>query len=296
MTGKEKNEIRNVFEHAISGQLFENEFFAISIFKTQALPIRIELSEVTCLLVCITGQYEVKTENNIFVLDTLTFTASSSTKKSSLKLSGKTPDSELLLLTYKGKFEECLQFIDSTLLEEAYSKLSNEIIEGSWLKPVDFDQEATRFFHYSRLIRISYPLMAAYYKVKFKEIWLLAIGSLLFHTQGSINNLPEEAIKQMKKVKHILSTRYSEPLTLKEIAHEVGTNEFSLKKNFKLLFGKTVFQYWTAIKMGMARRWILDSQLNVSEVAEKLGYMHPTHFSAAFKKHFGYLPHTLKRH
>jgi AraC-like DNA-binding protein len=296
MTGKEKNEIERVFQNQPLGDIFKGEKTSISIFKSGSKPTEILLTGVTCLLVCISGQYEVESEGNVWVLDTMTFSLPPACNSISLVLMGKTQESELVLLTYKGDLRECFDYIDSSLCTETLPLLSKEILTNNWYNPVDFDHEAIRFFHYFKQTRIPDLILAAYYKVKFKEIWLLAISSLIFQVKKDKQVLPDDAVEQMNKVKHILSTRYSEPLTLKEIAHEVGTNEFSLKKNFKLLFGKTVFQYWTAIKMGMAHRWILDSQLNISEVAEKLGYMHATHFSAAFKKHFGYLPHTLKRH
>ncbi len=295
MTGKEKNEMKSEFKAISSTSVFIGKHTSISIFKPGSKPAPIQFSGVTCLLVCIAGQYEVECEGIVLLLDTMTFAIPPSGSMS-LTLTGKTKESELVLLTFKGHLRECFDYIDHSLSDESFSLISNRILTDSWDKPVDFDHEAIRFFHYFKQTRIPPQILEAYYKVKFKEIWLLAISSLIFQDKKDKQVLPEDAVDQMNKVKHILSTRYSEPLTLKEIAHEVGTNEFSLKKNFKILFGRTVFQYWTDLKMGMARRWILDSQLNISEVAEKLGYMHATHFSAAFKKHFGYLPNTLKRH
>jgi AraC-like DNA-binding protein len=42
--------------------------------------------------------------------------------------------------------------------------------------------------------------------------------------------------------------------------------------------------------MGIAKTRLLDPKLKISDIAEKLGYKHATHFSAAYKKHFGELP------
>jgi AraC-like DNA-binding protein len=39
---------------------------------------------------------------------------------------------------------------------------------------------------------------------------------------------------------------------------------------------------------------LINKALTVSEISQKLGYKHATHFTSAFKKHFGYLPTKLR--
>lgn len=74
----------------------------------------------------------------------------------------------------------------------------------------------------------------------------------------------------------------------------VGINQTKLKSGFKQLFGTTVFGYLTDIRMEKARLLILSEKKNVGEVADLVGYQHPHHFAAAFKRKFGYSPGKLK--
>lgn len=83
--------------------------------------------------------------------------------------------------------------------------------------------------------------------------------------------------------------------SLIELAHMVGTNEFILKKGFKELFGTTVFSFWNDAKMEHAKKLLIESDLNVSEVAGMIGYKNQRHFSSAFKKKFGMLPSLYKK-
>ncbi|MDR2270190.1 MAG: AraC family transcriptional regulator [Sphingobacterium sp.] len=83
--------------------------------------------------------------------------------------------------------------------------------------------------------------------------------------------------------------------SLIELAHQVGTNEFVLKKGFKSLFGTTVFSFWNDAKMEQAKKLLIESDLNISEVADLIGYKNQRHFSSAFKKKFGMLPSIYKK-
>jgi AraC-like DNA-binding protein len=44
-----------------------------------------------------------------------------------------------------------------------------------------------------------------------------------------------------------------------------------------------------------AHRLLLDEQMYVNEVADLVGYKHPHHFTAAFKRKFGIMPKELKK-
>jgi AraC-like DNA-binding protein len=76
-----------------------------------------------------------------------------------------------------------------------------------------------------------------------------------------------------------------EPLALK-----VGLAATTLKKNFKLIFGQTLFQYYQAKQMECAKEMLQGKAEKIKEVAKSFGYENASKFSAAFKKHFGVLP------
>ncbi|ULT23854.1 helix-turn-helix transcriptional regulator [Sphingobacterium sp. E70] len=83
--------------------------------------------------------------------------------------------------------------------------------------------------------------------------------------------------------------------TLVNLAHLVGTNEFTLKKGFKELFGTTVFGFWNDAKMEHAKKLILDKNMTIGEVSDAIGYKNQRHFSDAFRRKFGFPPSKLKR-
>ncbi|MBK0370810.1 helix-turn-helix transcriptional regulator [Flavobacterium agrisoli] len=102
-------------------------------------------------------------------------------------------------------------------------------------------------------------------------------------------------IEKMNEARKLVIQNLASPCSLIDLAKKVGTNEFKLKKQFKALFGNTVFGYLNEIKMNKANQMLQKGDYNVSEVADKLGYKTPSHFVTAFKRYFGYSPGTVLR-
>lgn len=109
-----------------------------------------------------------------------------------------------------------------------------------------------------------------------------------------LRQLKTEEMNRMLSVKEILINNIDNPFSLRDLAHMVGTNEFNLKRNFKIAFGTTVYGYLNQYKMEMAKNMLLEKDITIAEISTKMGYTYPTHFSSAFKKYFGYLPNKLK--
>ena len=85
------------------------------------------------------------------------------------------------------------------------------------------------------------------------------------------------------------------PPTLSELARQVGTNEFRLKRDFKTLFGEPVHAFLLRRRLDHARTLLLDRDRSVKEIAAEVGYAHVSHFSAAFRRRFGVPPTALRR-
>ncbi|MDQ3290646.1 MAG: AraC family transcriptional regulator [Bacteroidota bacterium] len=100
---------------------------------------------------------------------------------------------------------------------------------------------------------------------------------------------PDEAEK-LYQLKAYLDLNYLTDHTLTQLSRLCLLNEFKLKKGFKLLFGKSVFNYIKELRMEHASLLLRNTATSVDEVAFTLGYEHGHHFSVAFKKHFGVSP------
>ncbi len=91
-----------------------------------------------------------------------------------------------------------------------------------------------------------------------------------------------------------LQKNVEEPPTLPELARVVGLNEYKLKREFKEIFGTTVFGFVAEHRLERAQMLLLEREKSVSEIAYELGYSSPQHFSTAFKKKFGVSPKMMR--
>jgi len=130
-----------------------------------------------------------------------------------------------------------------------------------------------------------------YMEAKIVELLALQLGqSEEPETASYALGLKREEMTKMYQVRELLLSDLTRTFSLKELAHEVGTNENSLKNNFKKVFGNTVFGYLHDYKMERSKKMLVSGKTLISEISESVGYKHATHFTAAFKKYFGFLP------
>lgn len=96
--------------------------------------------------------------------------------------------------------------------------------------------------------------------------------------------------EKIVKAREILLQRIGDPITIKELAKKVATNECYLKKGFKEVFGTTIFDFYQHQRMEHAKYLLYEKGLSVTEVSGLLGYSSISHFSTAFKKQTGLKP------
>ncbi len=100
----------------------------------------------------------------------------------------------------------------------------------------------------------------------------------------------EETMSKIKHAKQLILKDMNNPPSLPEIAKEVGLNIKKLKTEFKEIYGVPVFNFLLNYKMELAKKLLLEQQLNVNEIALQLGYSASSHFIAAFKRKYKTTP------
>ena len=143
------------------------------------------------------------------------------------------------------------------------------------------------------------PLTGALRNILLESKVLELIAYQLHHLQQN-NKVSVPAIAKSEKdafyaLRDYINLSFDQEHSLRSLSKQFGLNEFKLKKGFKDLFGYTVFGYIQLLKMRHAKSLIEDKGLNISQVASRVGYKNPNHFSVAFKKQFGLNPSSVRR-
>ena len=83
-------------------------------------------------------------------------------------------------------------------------------------------------------------------------------------------------------------------LGLEEIERKVKMPIIKLKQLYENLHGRSVYERFKEIKLQKAKKMLLETELNIAQIAYEFGYSNPSNFSAAFKKQFDVAPYELR--
>lgn len=114
--------------------------------------------------------------------------------------------------------------------------------------------------------------------------------------KNSYFNIPlaKTDIDRVMQVEAVLTKDIFEPApTISQLARMVSISESKLKKDFKMIYGLPVYEYFQKVRMQAAKDKLLAGGHSVKEVAMELGYSNLSNFTIAFKKEFGLLPSKL---
>ncbi|MEY3038592.1 MAG: hypothetical protein RL143_1159, partial [Pseudomonadota bacterium] len=83
---------------------------------------------------------------------------------------------------------------------------------------------------------------------------------------------------------------YITPPTIHQLARALGLNEAKLMRDFKQLFGQTIFDFTQNIRMDAAKTLLETTSKSITEIAFDVGYEYSSNFTTAFKRRFGVPP------
>jgi AraC-like DNA-binding protein len=110
-------------------------------------------------------------------------------------------------------------------------------------------------------------------------------------------NLSDDEVQRLIKVEQLLVSDFREvPPTIDEFSRIVSMSSTKLKKNFKGVYGDSIYAYYQKLRMQKARELLMTGEYNVNETAEAIGYQNTSNFILAFKKQFHISPGEVAAH
>ena len=101
--------------------------------------------------------------------------------------------------------------------------------------------------------------------------------------------------KRLKELKQYLLELEGKLPTINSLAIQFGRSARLLNEEFQKEYGESIFNFVLNHRLNAAHKAIAKSDTSLKQIAERLGYAHVNHFSAAFKKKFGYAPGSLRK-
>lgn len=100
----------------------------------------------------------------------------------------------------------------------------------------------------------------------------------------------------VEKTKAFIEENYGQKgLTIHEVAKKNHVSPNYLSYLFKKNTGYNLWEYVIKLRMEESRALILNTDMRRYEIAEKVGYESPEHFSKIFKKYYGMSPSDMKK-
>ncbi len=110
----------------------------------------------------------------------------------------------------------------------------------------------------------------------------------------SFVNKPSE-LDKINRAKEFIVSNLDENITIPILANLVGTNQCYLKKGFKEVVGKTIFEFIQENRMEKAKYLLQFTDKTIGDIAISIGYASVSSFSQSFKNYFGTTPGSITK-
>lgn len=134
------------------------------------------------------------------------------------------------------------------------------------------------------------PLSNFFYRLKAEELIYLLFTELLKRGEARSQTLNMADVKMIYEVKDKILAHVEQPPKLEELAKFSGMSESKLKRLFKQIFGKNIYDYYQSFRMTEAAYLLKEKGLSVSEAGYRLGFSNLSHFARVFEKYIGLKP------
>lgn len=175
---------------------------------------------------------------------------------------------------------------------------------GRIIKTLDVAQRWYKFTGAGRLTGLMEALYAAHAAGN-KEILYLKVLEILVRIAQCDGPDPARAVdrdfysarhvKAVKDAHAYILAHFTKRVCLEALIRGYDISYALFNKIFKAIYGETPYQYLKKLRISKAARMLLETDLTVLEIAEQVGYVNPSQFSASFKSVLGTLPSVYRK-
>lgn len=124
------------------------------------------------------------------------------------------------------------------------------------------------------------------------KLWLGQILQFICNYMKEKNQ--KHTYRLAKKAVQYIDEHYMEDITVDIIASAVSLSSGYLMTIFKKEMSMSIIAYLTMVRMERAKKMLLETDLKIYEIAERVGYSNTTFFSSTFRNHVGMSPKQFK--
>ncbi|MBS5145189.1 MAG: AraC family transcriptional regulator [Butyricicoccus pullicaecorum] len=128
------------------------------------------------------------------------------------------------------------------------------------------------------------------------SVLLMVEQALDLHGKQERNQIEQKNETLIRQITEYLDHHYTESLSLAEIAKHMHISTSYLSHIFKRETGLSPIQYVIHRRIGEAQSLLMETNLPVHVIEERLGFGSSCHLTSMFKKYVGIAPREYRRH
>jgi AraC family transcriptional regulator len=98
----------------------------------------------------------------------------------------------------------------------------------------------------------------------------------------------------VEAARDVIASRFTENLSLSDIASEIGSSVFHLARIFKARTGFSLHAYRNQLRLRAALERLQETGVDLTEIALDLGFSSHSHFTETFRRSFGMTPSVVR--
>lgn len=175
--------------------------------------------------------------------------------------------------------------MDNLFIVEVYSDIAVNLIK--YINRMEMSKEIRENFNVDQLYNVTLHK-------RWDDAFVYLTGIIEFIFQLKMSNLKKQKDDVVKSVKEYIHEHLSEDTSLDVLSDQVGLSPEYVLRLFKKSEGITILQYINDLKVIKAKRLIADANLQIKDIANRLGYTSSGYFGRFFKSKTGMSPQAYR--
>lgn len=113
--------------------------------------------------------------------------------------------------------------------------------------------------------------------------------------QSEALELDAQLLNEIERATHYFNENYALDISIEEYARSRHLGVCWFIRSFKKVVKLTPMQYIVSLRIASAKRLLVDTDYNISQISEAVGYDNALYFSRLFKKHAGTSPSEYRK-
>lgn len=107
-------------------------------------------------------------------------------------------------------------------------------------------------------------------------------------------DVPASSRRLAREAQAVVAARFREPLTLSEVAREVGCSPFHLTRVMRACIGESLHRHVMRLRLRESLEQLLDAPHDIARIALDAGFASHSHMTTAFGREYGVTPQAAR--